>query len=483
MQLKDRNVVWSLEGAGKSSKVFQLLREPDSKILFGFKNYALMVEQMYSWSERFKVPLSEFVIAGNNQTYGPALQAYTNPEKPFEIPKKAKYVFTTQSQIQKLGHLDFICSEGLPVKYDHIVIDEFDFCIGCVPSLDYQLKHLATTKDIKEITEKNIIDWVYKNYTKIDARRLLISKDLHFEGFNKAYWLEASNCPITFLTSEVLAARFLNLLGFNLIELESQNVSDCTVNIWSSNLLGRNFFNKMNTYVGWNKLNYNAIISDSINSYFERNKNEESLEVTTLSHTATRGRNDLIGSKILTVLSYIPSQAIRQIQEAFIYFGDEDITYQDVETLFYRDRLCQAVGRVIGNRGGKTTDVITHTYLLDTVKQCDDFPYKINTNWEFNFNGFDEILDKVKQAEKVRKEKVRKMSVKDYSFVKDLFELSEDPNNFIPVESIKIYLEKLDKKIPASKIAAFFEVPLKNKRVGGTKEVKKCIFGIDFKLK
>lgn len=481
LPLKNYNCVWGLEGSGKSSTLFKQLKEnlPDGeRLLFGFKNYSLMVEQMYSWSSRFSEPLENFVIAGHSMDYGPALSAYTNPEAPFLIPDSAKYIFTTQAQIQKLGHQSFLDANNQTIKYNHIIVDEFDFCIGLIPSLDYQLKNLNSNSEIKNNTEKQIIEWVYKHYTRIDGARLVVGKNHHIEGFNKAYWLEAENCPITFLTSEVLAANFLELIGFEKIIIESLDFSDCVVNLWSSPLVGRNFFNKMNTYVGWNRLNYDAVISDCVNSYFESNKNEESLRITTLSHTATRGRNDLIGSNILTVLSYIPPTAIKQIQEVFKYFGEKDIEFKDVETLFYRDRLMQAVGRVIGNRGGKVTDVITHSQIEDLLKNSDSLPYKINTNWEFNFEGFSEILGKVEQAETIRKEKVRQACAKDYSQLKEFFcEAEEDYS--IPVSDVKKYLKENNFNTNATKVAAFFNTKVKNKRVGN--KVKACLFGVRFK--
>lgn len=51
LPLPNRVVVTGMEGCGKSSKIFELLKDlatTDNPILFGVKNYTLMEEQMYS---------------------------------------------------------------------------------------------------------------------------------------------------------------------------------------------------------------------------------------------------------------------------------------------------------------------------------------------------------------------------------------------------------------------------------------------------
>ena len=497
----NRNVVTGLEGCGKSSQIFQYLSQVATRerpILFSVKNYKLMQEQVSNWSSRFCIPIDEFAICGFNLSYEPAKEAYTNKEIPFEVGKNVRFIFTSQAIVQRNRHTHFINTDNKPVEYSHIVVDEFDFTSGIVPALDYELANMRND-DIKQNTEKQKLRWIADNYTAIDMNLAIIKKMKHDNSFSIAHWIESSKCPITFLTSEVLATRFLKLLSFKELVVKQDTASiykDCVVNTWSSEYIGRNFFNKMNQYVGWNKLSYDLVISDCVNSYYERKNIEDEtngLDIAVVSHTAIRGSNDWIDKKILTVLSHIPKQALTEIRDTFHCFND-NITYEEVESLFYRDRLCQAIGRVIGNRGGKETDIVIHKDILNAIDK-NSFPYTFNTDWEFNFEGFDFILEKVIQAEQNRKErqkiKTAKASqinkIQTYSYLDSIF--IKAPNNYIPVADIKEYLVRnniLDDTgkgtISATKIAEFFGVEIANiKPLGRKSKTVRVIKGITYR--
>jgi hypothetical protein len=129
-----RYVISGTEGSGKSTTVFARLSEittVERPVLFAVKNYALMKLQIASWLERadlryLDLKESEFAIAGCNQTYPQALEAYTNKQNPKVIGKDVRFIFTTQAQLQRLGHLRFIREDTLkPIIYSHIVVDEF----------------------------------------------------------------------------------------------------------------------------------------------------------------------------------------------------------------------------------------------------------------------------------------------------------------------------------------------------------------------
>lgn len=239
----------------------------------------------------------------------------------------------------------------------------------------------------------------------------------------------------------------------------------------------------MNQYVGWNKLEYDLLISDCINSYFENNNTP--LEVTAISHTAIRGSNDWINKKILTVLSHIPKQVLISIKDAFNYFGD-DIDYDQIEALFYRDRLCQAVGRVIGNRGGKTTDLIIHKDILNVITN-NEFPYTFNIDWKFTFDGFEFILNKIQVAEDKRKENKKQYvanKIYNYNFLDELFEIDKDST--LLVSDVKEYLDKHHITgvngtgiLPVTKLAQYFGASIVNKRLNGrNSKCTRCIVGV-----
>ena len=487
-----RNVVTGLEGCGKSSRVFEYLwREASPKypILFGMKNYALMEEQRLNWITKLDLPEDYFAICGLSKENENALAVYTNKEHPQIIPENARFVFTSQANLQRNN---FHAFAGKSFKrFSHVVIDEFDFTTGIIPTLDYELQNMREG-EIKEATEKEKKKWVVNNYTFEDYSRINNAQVLNIKGFTVAYWLDdlkEKNIPVTFLTSELLAKQILKAIGFEETYIESPSFKDCTINTWSSPLVGRTFFNKMNQDMAWDKLSYDLIISDYVNSYM--NAVESSLDVTVLTHTGIRGSNQHINKKILTILSHIPNRVIKEIQDALNYFNVE-ISYSETESLFYRDRLCQSIGRVLGNRGGKETDLIVHQTILDKISSLDDLPYTLNTNWEFKFEGAEPLLDKVTKAEQGRKVKYkeRKKQIRkavSFTFLEDYFEL--DASSILTCKEVKQYCKDNNIKsvtgqgfLSATKIARYFvDAQVKPLRKGTT--VQSSLVGLRFKKK
>jgi hypothetical protein len=489
--LQYRNVVTGLEGCGKSSSVFRELDKiatPEAPVLFGVKNYALMREQVDNWSNRFGIPLDNFAIMGHNRDYAPAREAYTDPDNPNIAGKNVRFIFTTQAVIQRHQHPRFLSAYGKHLTYSHVVIDEFDFTSGLIPTLDYVMTNMSNP-DIRSTSEKTLLRWVQNNYTKFDADMLRFYKANHKQGFTLAHWVEACDCPLTFLTSEILAAQILTSLNFIERKIPSQDHSDCTINLWHSRFINKLFFQEMNKEVAWNKLNYDLIISDSVKPYFDNSY--DSLEITVIPHSGIRGSNSWVNKNILTVVSYIPPVVISEIADCLSFFGTS-LARGQVESLFYRDRLCQAVGRVLGNRGGKRTDVITHTSIFEGVHKVSDFPYTINTDWQFNFDGFMQIQNRLSlaKAEQRTQRTIYRKSVskaRSLSHLDLLFEV--DNTSFLTYVEVKNHLTSNHVVgatgtaiLPVSKVIKYFEsrgVVATQKRV--QRKLINCVFGLRIK--
>lgn len=477
------------EGSGKSSKTFEELAKTttvDRPVLFAVKNYALMKLQIQSWLERedFKylnLSIDEFAIAGCNKTYPQALEAYTNPSNPKLIGSKVRFIFTTQAQLQRLGHQRFLREETLkPIIYSHIIVDEFSIDSGILPyGLDCALNGDPA------MSPQDKVNWVRQNYTLYDKEAVEQALYAGKTGYFLAYWIEACPCPITFLTSEKLAAEILKAIGFTEEVIESPDFSDCTVNIWSHKNITKDFLKEMNDLELnlWPKVaqQYDVIIADQLNKWITE-KEEEFLEVKVFSHTAVRGRNDLINTRMLTILTHIPSSYIAGLQEVLNQFTEDRVfTFTEVENLFYRDRFMQDVGRVIGHRGSKETDVVLHESIAEAIKN-QDIPYSLNFEWILNIEGLDTVLSQVEIVKSKRKEiqlgkKVEKVGVKEYTFLDDYFELDE--TTYVTSKDVKevskLILDKHTNKlasmgifspVPSSKIALYFGLNKpKNKRI------------------
>jgi len=488
MNLSDKNIITGLEGCGKSSLVFKHLNKittPENPVLFGVKNYALMTEQIQNWSHRFNVSIEDFFIAGKGGTSEAALMAFTNPLTPYILNRGVRFVFTSQANIQRNNHLSFRMSNGTPIRWSHIVIDEFDFKLGIIPSLDYQLSRLrkeTLDEELADKLEEQKLRYIESNYTFDDRIEAVIATRNHNQGFFLAHWIKSCNCPLTFLSSEVLASRFLELVGFEKRSIGVSEFPQCQVNLWGNPHINRDWFNLMNQEVAWDRLakkyNYDLVISDCILPFFSNNPNL-GVEVTVINHLMARGSNSYKNSQILTVLNYIPPQAIAEIVDTFNYFGD-NISFNEVESLFYRDRVCQSIGRVLGYRGAESTDVICHSSILEKLNQV-DFPYTLNDSWNFNFQGLDTILTKVR-AKKIFDRNIKSKSNKadSYSFLDNLF--TKKTGNHLPVSQIKDFLlsiklsGKRGNTIPATKVAKYFDCEIKNLYLDG--RYVRCILNL-----
>ena len=172
----------------------------------------------------------------------------------------------------------------------------------------------------KQKIEQSRLTWIGKNYTQTDVVRVQIKRSQRDKGFIPASWITDCPFPLTFLTSEVLATELLELIGFKKEFIGKTEFKDCVINVWANDHIDNNFIEIMNQELGWNKLDCDLIISDKINAYFQ---NDDSLKVTAISHTAIRGSNSWKNRKILTILTHIPQQFLKQIQDTFKYFGVE----------------------------------------------------------------------------------------------------------------------------------------------------------------
>jgi hypothetical protein len=362
------------------------------------------------------------------------------------------------------------------------VVDEFDLVNGIIPTLDYQMGRILDAK-VKELTKINLVTWVLYNYTLEDYRKI----QQHGESFFLAHWIESSECPITFLTSEKLATELLKLLGFTEHFVSSPDYKHCVVRTWVSHLISRDFFKVFNENVIWNKLGYDVIITDSVSTFFSKN-NDQTLTVNIISHTGARGSNEVRDKNILTILSHIPNEAIKQIRDVFNAFG-RTYDYDDVVALFYRDRLCQAIGRTLGNRGAKVTDLWIHSSIMTKLNGLEEFPYTFSESLEPDVENLKEMLVRIEGLKSGKKvEKVVKhgeLKIKTYEMLNDFFEV--DANNIIPVSEIKEFLERhqirfeqAKNSVPVSKVAKHFGAEVKNIRISGS--VKRCVVGINYKF-
>jgi hypothetical protein len=130
----------------------------------------------------------------------------------------------------------------------------------------------------------------------------------------------------------------------------------------------------------------------------------------------------------LTIVSHIPERAIHEVKDCLNFLCKSNVAFDfdKIKRLFFRDRICQAVGRVIGYRG--IAEGIDSTYLLihssilagisDYLYQEEDMQFyytldlwpEIQTTEFLEFEASvneDKRIDKAKKATAIDKEKQR----------------------------------------------------------------------------
>ena len=484
---KHRVCLNGLEGCGKSSGLFELLKDSTTvkrPSLFVYQTYKLMSEQYKNWQCRYNIPSNQFCIVGHktNENVN-ALEVFTNPETPELIPNVARFVFYSQSYLQRCMHYKLL-HENEGSLFGRIIVDEFDYTKSIIPTFDYRFSR-SLKDELDSKNEKDFYKWVRGNYSMFDVDRLKYAKLSHKDGFTLAHWLHSSQIPVMFLTSEELSVRLLKAIGFDVFDYGVKEMKDCVINIEPCDYINDFFFTKMNIERLWEKFDYDLIISNKIDSFYQ--KSTEVLErPKAIPHITAKGSNEYRGQKILTIISHIPDKAIKIIKDAFSYYGVE-MSFNETKALYYKAILLQSVGRVLGYRGSKETDVLIHSSIWDTIKDNVELPYSTDDTWRLNFENKDEVVRYVTMSKtkiKHRKETIDKI-VTNLKMLNEYFVKKE--GNILTVAEVNRYLKEqfiLNKhktgSLSATKLAQFFNVECKHVRIN--KKIQRCIVGLDFKL-
>ena len=313
-----------------------------------------MRENKKSLIANYGVKEKEICVCGTSKKNPEALMSYTNPTKPRYMTPSAKFIMCSQAVLQRNKHLSFVSAGNHKKGFGAIIVDEFDFRLITIPTKNYFMSHISDEQVRNNIIEE-FYRWVMFNYDIVDDKKFRISDETNdrYKNFFIANWLKSAKSPVIFLSSELLVARFLKLIGFKYVYLESPDYKNCIVNTHSSRYLVSEFYEVMNDNDYWSELkkHYDVIVSDKVLDIPKRESDEETTRLVNnqtteiVNHTVVRGSNKWIGKKVLTILSHVPFQVLSEIRDIFHEFGDK-ITDEEVYHLFYRDRTCQALGRV-----------------------------------------------------------------------------------------------------------------------------------------
>lgn len=475
-----------LEGVCKSEDVNKKAVEvatTERPVLFAYKNYKQLRENRDRLIKNHKVKKYEICVCGVTKYNEEAMISYTNKNKPQSISENAKYVMCSQAVLQRGLHKTFYPKKN----YSLIVVDEVDFGLIAIPTLNYQLSRIAGNKTKLELLE-NVREWVAENYSKDDVNNVmglaLSDGNDRYKNFITTQWLEDNREKTIFITSETLPTEFLKILGFKSVHLESPSFKQCIVNSHVSPHIVGEFYDVMNRNDGWSMFSkhYDVVASDRYKPTNDGKDLKLEQDLMVLNHTVLKGTNSLIGKKMLTIMSHVPPQTVDKIYDMFCEFGrnvDRELIYKS----FYRDRLCQSLGRVLGHRGGTETDLLIHKTMFDHLKDYEGFPYTFNPNYVLPCEELTTVIEKTIELRKRNKQRRNENDKKKAEErLQQSYEMLDE--HFIKKKGSKIVAKQLTeylrskgikskygtKNIPVKAVVNYFGVQLKQIMINGERQ-------------
>jgi hypothetical protein len=349
-------IIFGLEGSGKSLTTLESTvsgLRPSEFAFYAGISYAALREKQSALIARFggderKFPICSLTVTDKNLNY------VWNTSNPFRIPAEAKVVLITQSSVSNCNWDKLVAPPDS--MWRNLIIDEYSFSSTMVPGYDHQLLALIRDKlpenSISSIT-KSFKRQVLSKYSELDLAQILARP---FEPFFTPHWLKlCAGRNVKVLTSEKLAVLALTSLGFAVEAQPIPDFSDCVVHVHPAQI-NTVFFEYFNTGK-WDQLDFDTIIT-----------NRAEGDPRCLNHTIVKGSNSLIGQRVISVVSHVPTSHIKMVTEAISSIGETAEDYDNVFKLFYRDVMCQALGRTLGHRGGKLAHLLISHTIWDAIK-------------------------------------------------------------------------------------------------------------------
>jgi hypothetical protein len=387
----------------------------------------------------------------------------SNPDKPDYVFSKAKVIFCQSFYVTKGYHNQNARTKGL-----RVVMDEFRFEAVLVPTIYTQMLLAAEG-------EQSVRKFIMSKYGKEDYDILLTQLQNRLRGDTKnekafvANWIKNTE-KLTFLTSEKLACKILESIGFTIFNINpNEDLSSKYFEV-ATTKINREWFNNIVETKGWDylKANYEFVIADKLKSS------------NCFSHAAACGRNKMNNGKpILVVLSHVPKSTITLIQNTLNDIAGVNINYEEIASLFYRDKLCQATGRSVGFRGSGPCYVVCNETIWEKYLKPNYDNLDIPISYKLWDDESDIALNLIQQAktQKVMLENVLNDVINNH------FEYHE--GSYLLFTDIKEYVKANNLKRPTGafiktpEIAKVLNVKVGKKRLGG--KVLACLKNVRIK--
>lgn len=399
-------VIQGPEGYQKTFMILDILSKEsvnkDEMTIISCKSYEQLKEKQQNLITYFGLTEKQcpIISRNNDEKY---LSYLTTPTEPDLIFEETKFILVTQASVQKCHHCAryYYKKDGRRITKSivNIFVDEFDCDMGIVPSLSYAWENYSRQNYFTSphlLNKKAFWNFLETNYSSFDRNKARFCEKHDWEKFFVAHWIEDAQdrkAKVIIATAELLPVKLLEAIEFSVFNLnwkkEEEVLKSHEIFTHSSPNIISNLFERLNTQNKWGIFGFQTIVSDQ---YVPLEGMISEIKV--INHMKSRGTNSLIGQYILTIISHIPDFAIQQITDCInSFYSHEEVDFETVKTLFYRDRLCQAVGRVIGYRG--IYGNITKTHLLIHSSIMDRLEKKINDKdlmFYYTIKSWDNIL-------------------------------------------------------------------------------------------
>ena len=501
-------VVTGLEGCGKSKDVMDTIVNgdicKDGIAIYATQSFKQLHEKQSELIKYYGLTKDQCPIVSVSDTIEEHNRIYIDNVSGILSPS-AKIVMITVSALQKCLHLTRLKIENSNIFFSSliksIIIDEFDFASCIIPRLDYLTNDILFAKRKK--VDKSIIEYIRQNYTSQDAVAYSEIIKTCSDAFLVAHYLrynQFSKIKTIFVTSERVPLLILEQMGFNSFSISETNGNgeytdkfNHTIH-FHANKVNSDTFNKLNIENKWGIFGFNTIISDCYTDSILKSHQIDEIEI--INHQTMKGSNNHKEKDILTIISHIPDLYLQSICDCINWFSEGTISFDDLKTLYYRDRLYQAVGRVIGHRATNQDEtwVIMHYLIAEGIEEAiSSNKIIMNYNlekWDMDNPDWEDLIDRASSDRRTKQSINKSHNGKKYDRAKQLalhfLQLGNKEDRLL-VSDLKQWM--IDNGISGKQavrpkfIAECFGLPIKqsSRRVGNSIKVYSYIPRLQFK--
>lgn len=497
-------LVSGLEGCGKSRDVLVSILNSDildfntQYAIYCTTSYSLLFEKQAELIKHQGLTKSECPILTftDYDELSSVNKKYFDNETTSTYTKDAKIILMTLASVQRCQHLNIMPASRNDVKtFSMLIVDEFDFTSSIIPRLDFLVASIMSGSKSK----KTITEYIRSEYSQYDYELYKRAVKEHKSEYLTANYINRNitfGIKTIFISSEKIPELLLGAIEFKIFPMHKSKFEHTIY--YKSDMVNTHTFNRLNNENKWSIFGFEKIIADRYDPIYTLKH-----EIEVINHIKCRGSNKFdCSTPLLSIISHVPQSVIQNITAALNELDKKTVNkykFQDIKNLYYRDRLYQAVGRVIGHRGERSgcdkTWVLISDTIMNSLLESGDIAenYKL-VKWDFNNDMWTELVDNVRNDSRIndncnknlknkqRQDNISKNKTHAREVIDQLIEIGNEKDCII-FEDIKKMFEKYGivktrPKFVANHFQSFGAI-LKHKWVAG--KIHNAIWGIKFK--